>query len=178
MNVVVLGIFTNSFSGLQGSILLMLSHGIVSSALFLLIGVLYDRHHTRLLKYYAGIGQGMPIYSSLLLFFSLCNFSLPGTSSFVGEFLVFFSIFKQSTFSAFVAGFGMVLGGVYSIWLVNRINGGYINIYAVSNTFDIERREFYIFVPLILSTLLMGIYPEVFMDTMTFSVQNLIDLNS
>ena len=174
MNVVVLGIFTLDLNGIQGSILLMISHGIISSALFLLIGTLYDRHHTRVIKYFSGIGQGMPIFSSLFLFFSFCNFSLPGTGSFVGEFLVFFSLFNISTLCAAFAGIGMILGGVYSIWLSNRINGGYVNIHHIYNVLDINRREFYMLFPLVLVAIFMGVYPAIFLNTSALNVEQLV----
>jgi proton-translocating NADH-quinone oxidoreductase chain M len=171
MNIVVFGIFSREYFSIEGSILLMISHGIISGALFLLIGVLYDRHHTRLIKYYSGIGQGMPIFSYFLLFFNLCNFSLPGTSSFVGELLVLTGLFKFNTYVAIVASLSIILGGIYSIWLVNRINGGYCNIFNISNVYDINRLEFHILLPLVFLAILIGIYPSILLDSMYTSVR-------
>jgi NADH:ubiquinone oxidoreductase subunit 4 (subunit M) len=103
MNLCVLGIFSLNIQGLEGSVVLMIGHGIVSGALFLLVGVLYDRHHSRLIRYYSGLTQVMPLFSSFFLFFSLANIGLPGTSNFIGELLIFVGLFKKSTFIAFIA---------------------------------------------------------------------------
>jgi NADH-quinone oxidoreductase subunit M len=115
MNLVVIGLFSFNVIGLEGAIIQSLSHGFVSSALFLLIGVLYDRHHTKMVKYYSGLVHTMPIFTIIFLIFTMANIGLPVTSSFVGEFLLLLGAFKVSLFSAFFGATGMVLGGCYSL---------------------------------------------------------------
>jgi NADH:ubiquinone oxidoreductase subunit 4 (subunit M) len=115
MNFVTIGIFSGNIQGIEGSILLMISHGLISSALFISIGVIYDRFHTRLLPYYGGLTLIMPIYSIIFLFFTFANISFPGTASFVGEILILLGIFKTNAFVAIIASTGVVLGAVYSI---------------------------------------------------------------
>lgn len=177
MNFVTLGIFSNNIQGIEGSIILMLSHGIVSSALFLCIGVLYDRHKTRLLKYYSGVTQVMPIFATIFLLFTMGNISLPGTSSFVGEFLVLIGAFQSSTVVAFLATTGIILGAGYSLWLYNRVAFGNLKTDFIKEFSDVNRREFAIFVPLIILTLLMGIYPEIFLEPIHASVANLLTVS-
>lgn len=115
MNLVVMGIFSFNLIGIEGAILQSLSHGFVSSALFLLIGVVYDRHHTRMVKYYSGLVHTMPIFTILFLVFTMANIAVPGTSSFVGEFLILAGVFKISTTASMLGATGMVLGGGYSL---------------------------------------------------------------
>ncbi len=164
MNLVMLGIFSFQTNGIEGAIIQSLSHGFVSSALFLLIGVIYDRHHSRLITYYSGLVQTMPIYTLLFLFFTMANIALPGTSSFVGEFLILAGIFKFNSTAAILGATGMVLGGAYSLWLFNRVSYGNIKIDYVTKFKDLNWREFIILIPLILGTLIMGIYPDIFLD--------------
>jgi len=121
MNLIVLGLFTCTFQGLDGAIYLMIGHGIVSSGLFLCVGILYDRYHTRLLRYYGGIGQIMPIFSFFFFLFTLANMSFPGTSNFIGEFLIFVGLFKTHPWITFLAASGIVWSAIYSIWLFNRV---------------------------------------------------------
>ncbi len=175
MAFVTIGMFTLNPQGMEGSILLMLSHGIVSSALFLCVGVLYDRHKTRLIKYYGGITQTMPMFSIIFLFFTLANMSMPGTSSFVGEMMVLIGAFQSNTSVTVLASTGIILGAAYSIWLYNRVAFGTIKTKYIKIFTDINRREFFIFTPLVVLTLVMGIYPEIFLDTMHVSVANLIE---
>ena len=121
MGFVTLGLFSLNIQGIEGALLLMLSHGFVASSLFLCIGVLYDRTHTRLVKYYGGLVHVMPLFSVFFLIFTMGNLSLPGTSSFVGEFLILVGVFQTNPFVATCAATGMILGGAYSIWLYNRV---------------------------------------------------------
>ena len=174
MNFVTLGLFSLNTQGIEGAILLMLSHGVVSPALFMCVGVLYDRHKTRLLRYYSGMARTMPIFAILLVFFTMANISLPGTSSFVGEFLVFAGIFQSSTWAASVAATGMVLGAGYGLWLCNRVLYGVTKPHFINTTADINRREFWCFVPLVVVVLWMGIYPESFLSVMHTSVANVV----
>lgn len=178
MNIVMIGIYSFNVIGLGGSILQSVSHGFVSSALFLVIGVVYDRFHTRLIKYYSGLAHIMPLYAIIFLFFTMANIALPGTSSFVGEFLILVGSFKENTTVTFLGATGMILGGAYSLWLYNRViygnlkkDEGHLHL---KYSYDINRREFYVFLPLILGTLLMGIYPKVFLDPLDASLLNLV----
>ena len=121
MNLVMVGLFSFNVIGVEGAILQSLSHGFVASALFLIIGVVYDRHHTRMVKYYGGLVHTMPLYVSIFLFFTMANIGLPGTGSFVGEFLILIGSFKTNTIIATISATGMVIGGCYSLFLFNRI---------------------------------------------------------
>lgn len=178
MNIVMIGIYSFNLIGLEGSILQSISHGFVSSALFLIIGVVYDRFHTRLIKYYSGLVHIMPLYTIVFLFFTMANIALPGTSSFVGEFLILTGSLKENTTVTFLGATGMILGGAYSLWLFNRVvygnlkkDEGHLHL---NFSYDINRREFYVFLPLILGTLLMGIYPKIFLDPLDASILNLV----
>ena len=172
MNLVMVGLFTLNAQGLEGAILQQLSHGLVSGALFLCVGVVYDRHHSRLIKYYGGVAHAMPVYTIIFMFFTMANIALPGTSSFVGEFLILVGSFQANTTVCFVAATGMVLGGCYSLWLINRVCFGNIKTQYLRQFIDINRREFATLLPLIILTLVMGIYPEIFLDPMHVSVSN------
>ena len=174
MNLVMIGVFSFNVVGLEGAILQSLSHGFVSSALFLIIGVVYDRHHTRMVSYYAGLVHTMPIFTIIFLIFTMANIALPGTSSFVGEFLLLAGAFKVSTVATFFGASGMVLGGCYSLWLFNRMVYGNLKIQYLSNFQDLTLREFFVFLPLLFGTFFMGIYPEIFLDVIHGSVCNLI----
>jgi len=178
MGFVTLGLFSLNMQGIEGSILLMLSHGLVASALFLCVGVLYDRHKTRIVKYYGGCVHTMPIYSALFLLFTLGNLSLPGTSSFIGEFLILIGTFQTHTFIATLAAIGMVLGGAYSLWLYNRVVFGHPKPAYINTLSDVNRREFFMFLPFVLGVLWMGIYPETFLSCMHCSVANTIQLTN
>ena len=170
MNLVVIGLFTGTVVGVEAALLQSLSHGFVSSALFLIIGVLYDRWHTRVIKYYGGLVHTMPIFICVFLFFTLANLGLPGTSSFVGEFLLLVSAFEANTTACFFAATSMILGGAYSLWLFNRVAYGNIKLAGL----DLTLREFTVFSPLVLGTLVMGIYPNVFLQPMHAAVSNLV----
>lgn len=174
MGYVTLGLFSLNPQGIEGSILLMLSHGLVASALFLCVGVLYDRHKTRLVKYYGGCVHVMPIFSFFFLVFTMGNISLPGTSSFIGELLILAGSFQTNTFIATLASSGMVLGAGYSIWLLNRVIFGNFKTHYITNFSDVNRREFAIFLPFVIGVLWMGIYPESFLDPMHSSVANIL----
>jgi len=176
MNLVILGIFSFNHVGLEGAILQSLSHGFVASALFLVIGVVYDRYRTRLVQYYGGLATVMPIYITIFLFFTLANISFPGTSSFVGEFLILIGSFKVNSSITFLGATGVIIGGAYSLWLFNRIAYGNIKTQYTQIFLDISPREFIVFLPLILGTLVVGIYPNVFLDSIHMSVNYLIEL--
>jgi proton-translocating NADH-quinone oxidoreductase chain M len=175
MNVILVGMFALNANGLEGAMIQQLSHGLVASALFLGVGVLYDRHHSRLVKYYGGMAHVMPIFVMIFLFFTMANIALPGTSSFVGEFLILVGAFQANTMVTMLAATGMVLGGAYSLWLYNRVAFGNLKIQSIHEFSDINRREFVVMLPLILGTLVMGIYPEIFLDPMHVTIANLIE---
>nr|BDZ75470.1 NADH dehydrogenase subunit 4 [Trematodon longicollis] len=174
MNFVTIGMFSLNIQGIEGSILLMLSHGLVSSALFLCVGVLYDRHKTRLVKYYGGLVSTMPMFSTIFLFFTLANMSLPGTSSFIGEFLILVGAFQRNSLVATLAALGMILGAAYSLWLYNRVIFGNFKPKFLQKFSDLNRREVLIFFPFIVGVIWMGVYPEVFLECMHTSVSNLV----
>jgi len=148
MNLVVLGIFSFKLQGLTGAIFLMLAHGVVSGALFFLVGMLYERHHTRLIHYYGGIVQIMPLFSFFFISFILANLSIPGTCNFIGELLIFVGIFQYNTTLAFFCGFGIVLSAAYSIWIANRLIFGSLNLKYISSFMDLNLKEFSLLLPL------------------------------
>jgi len=174
MGFVTIGLFALNIQGLEGSIVIMLSHGFVSSALFLCIGVLYERHHTRLIKYYTGVAQVIPLFSIFFFFFSMANLGFPGTSSFVGEFLTLVGVFESNTSVTFLAATGMVLGAAYSLWLCNRILFGKLTTEYISQYTEINRREFAVLIPLVFCTLFFGVYPELILDSLHMSVTNIL----
>jgi proton-translocating NADH-quinone oxidoreductase chain M len=175
MNVILIGMFAMNAQGLEGAMIQQLAHGFVASALFLCVGVLYDRHHTRLVKYYGGMAHTMPVFVTVFLFFTMGNIAMPLTAGFVGEFLILVGAFQANTTIAVLGATGMVLGGGYSLWLFNRIAYGNLKVQALKAFSDMNRREFFIQLPLILGTIVMGIYPEIFLDPMHVSVANLIE---
>jgi NADH-quinone oxidoreductase subunit M len=175
MNMTLVGVFSRTPQGREGALLQMLSHGLVSGALFRCVGVLYDRHHTRRISYYGGVAQTMPRFVFFFLFFTMANIALPGTSSFVGEFMILVGIFQTNTFAAFVSATSMVLGGAYSLWLFNRVAYGNVKTRYVGGSADLQRRERWTFLPLARLTLVMGLTPDLFLEPMHASVSGLID---
>jgi proton-translocating NADH-quinone oxidoreductase chain M len=176
MNLVMLGIFSFNTIGIEGAIFQSLSHGFVASALFLIIGVVYDRYRTRIVKYYGGLASIMPIYVFIFLFFTMANIALPGTSSFIGEFLILSGSFKVNTSVTFLGATGMIVGGAYSLWLFNRIAYGNLKIQYTTQFLDLSTRELTTFLPLILGTLYTGLNPNIFLTAIHMSVNNLIEL--
>jgi proton-translocating NADH-quinone oxidoreductase chain M len=169
MNYVTLGIFSYEIQGIEGCLFLMLSHGLVSSALFICVGILYDRYKSRVLKYYGGIVQLMPFLAFFFFFFSLANMSFPGTSSFIGELLVLISCFSINTFLAFYACFGMILNGIYVIWLYNRLFFGILNSANLNFYSDINKREFLLLFIFSFFIIVFGISPNLILDFLTFT---------
>ena len=176
MNLVMVGLFSFNTIGLEGAILQSLSHGFVASALFFIIGIVYERHHTRMVKYYGGLVHTMPLYTFIFLFFTMSNIGLPGTGSFVGEFLILAGSFKTNTSATFISATGMIIGGCYSLWLFNRISYGNVKIQYLKDYIDINKREMVIFLPLIFGTIAIGLYPEIFLNTMHMSVNMLVEI--
>ncbi len=162
MGVVVIGIFTFDVQGLQGALFLMLSHGIVSAAMFLCVGVVYDRLHTREIARYGGLAATMPLYAAVFMVFTMGNIGLPGTSGFVGEFLVLVGAFQVSLWLALLGSFGMVLGAVYGLYLYRRVIFGRLTRDDLRGLLDLSPREIGIFAPLVVLTLWMGFYPSSF----------------
>ncbi len=174
MGFVTIGIFTATMQGLQGAIFQMLSHGIVSGALFLCVGVVYDRLHTREIARYGGLVHNMPRYALVFMVFMLASVGLPGTSGFVGEFLVLTGAFMTNSWIAFLAATGVVLGAAYMLYLYRRVVFGVLDKDDVKAMLDLNWREKALFAPLIVLVLWMGIYPSTFLDVMAVSVENLI----
>nr|AIU44701.1 NADH dehydrogenase subunit 4 [Cyanophora paradoxa] len=174
MGFVTLGIFALNIQSIEGSILLMISHGIVSPALFLLVGILYDRYHSRLLYYYSGLVHIMPLFSVFFVFFTMANISLPGTSSFIGEFLSLLGVYQSNSSVAIIATTGIILGAAYALWLCNRIIFGVLKVRHVNYIGDITMREFVLLFILSLATVLIGIYPNLFFSAMHTSVSYLL----
>jgi NADH-quinone oxidoreductase subunit M len=174
MGFVTIGAFVMNMQGVQGSIFQMLSHGIVSAALFLCVGVVYDRMHTREIAAYGGLVHRMPRYAFTFLFFTLASVGLPGLSGFVGEFLVLLGAFKANTWVATLAATGLILGAAYALWLYRKIVFGELTKDSLKAILDMNRREIAIFLPLVFLTLWMGIYPNSFLDPMAPAVDKLI----
>ena len=175
MNVILIGLFSFNAQGLEGALLQQLAHGLVSSALFFCVGILYDRHHSRLLVYYGGLVHEMPLFIGFFMFFTMANIAFPLTANFVGEFLILVGAFQVNTTVAFLGATGMVLGGGYSLWLYNRIAFGNLKVQYIKSFSDVNREEAFIQTVLLVGTLIMGIYPEIFLDPMHVSVANLLE---
>jgi proton-translocating NADH-quinone oxidoreductase chain M len=174
MNFVVLGIFSLNFEGIFGSILLMLGHAIISSALFFLIGILYERHNTRLIKYFGGILQIMPIFSSILFFFIISNISFPGTANFIGEFLILFGLIKENKLITIIISISLIFTLIYNILLYNKLCMGNLKIKYIKSYQDLNFKEFLLFIPLIIINLYIGIKPEIFYDLLKNNIFNFI----
>lgn len=170
MNLIVIGLFSFDIIGLEGALLQSVSHGFVSSALFFLIGMIYVRYHTRTIYYYGGITQIMPIFSTFFLFFTMANIALPGTSSFVGEFLILLSSFKANFKVTLLIVTSVVLCGSYSLWVFNRISFGNLKQQYMLSYSDLQLREFCILLPLFLFTVFLGIFPYIFFKYINASI--------
>jgi NADH-quinone oxidoreductase subunit M len=175
MGFVTVGIFTGTQQGIEGAVFQMLSHGIVSGALFLCVGVVYDRMHTRDIDRYGGLVERMPLYAFVFMVFTMASVGLPATSGFVGEFLVMVGAFKANSWVAFLIATGLILGAVYMLTLYRRVVFGKLVRDDLKTIRDLSAREIVIMVPLILLVLWMGIYPSSFLTPMHASVKNLID---
>ncbi len=174
MGFVTIGIFTLNMQGLQGGIMQMISHGIVSAALFLCVGVVYDRKHSRLIETYGGLVHRMPAYAAVFMVFMLASVGLPGTSGFVGELLVLVGAFQARTWVAALAATGLILGAAYMLWLYRRVIFGALTKEDLKSMVDLSPREMLVFAPLVAATLFFGIYPQPLLDVMDASVANLI----
>jgi proton-translocating NADH-quinone oxidoreductase chain M len=175
MNLVTLGIFSFNSIGIEGSIIQSISHGFVAGGMFFLIGILYNRYHSRFVLYYSGLSHSMPIYATILLIFTLANIALPGTSSFTGEYLLLNGIFAENSIVGIVSAFNVIISGSYSLWLYNRIAFGNIKDNYTLQFEDISMQEVIIILPLIFFVILMGLYPSVFMEPLHLTVNNLLN---
>ena len=175
MGFVTIGIFSLTKQGLEGSIIQMISHGLISAALFLCVGVVYDRYHSRMISSYGGLVNIMPKYAFVFMIFTLAALGLPGTSGFVGEFLVLVGVFQVNILVAVLASLGVILVAAYMLWLYRRVIFGRVANSEIKEMTDLNKAEIYIFASLVFLTLFFGIYPEPLLNTVDISINNLID---
>ena len=175
MGFVTIGIFSLTKQGLEGSIIQMISHGLISAALFLCVGVVYDRFHSRMISSYGGLVSIMPKYAFVFMIFTLAALGLPGTSGFVGEFLVLIGVFKKSKLIAVLASSGVILAAAYMLWLYRRVIFGRITNVDLKKMTDLNNLELYIFASLVFLILFFGFYPEPLLNTISASIDNLIN---
>jgi NADH-quinone oxidoreductase subunit M len=175
MGFVTMGIFALTAQGIAGGIFQMISHGIVSAALFLCVGVIYDRMHTREIAAYGGLVNRMPLYAAVFMVFTLANVGLPGTSGFVGEFLALIGTFKVNTWVATLATIGTILSAAYALWLYRKVIFGRLEKPSLSVIRDLGWREAVVFAPLVILTIVFGVYPKPVLDMSAVSVAQLID---
>ena len=175
MGYVTMGIFTLNQQGLDGAIYQMISHGFISGALFLCVGVIYDRMHTREIDAFGGLVIRMPLYALIFLFFTMGNVGLPGTSGFIGEFLTLAGAFQASTWTAAFATTGVILSAGYALWLYRRVVFGDLIKESLKNITDLSRREIWLFAPLVAGTIILGVYPSVVLDYVSPAVTALIE---
>jgi NADH-quinone oxidoreductase subunit M len=175
MGFVTIGIFSLTKQGLDGSIIHMISHGLISAALFLCVGVIYDRYHSRSISSYGGLVDVMPRYALVFMIFTLGALGLPGTSGFVGEFLILVGVFQKSIIVAILASLGVILAAIYMLWLYRRIILGKIVHSDLKEMVDLNKTEIYIFASLAFLTLFFGFYPELLLNTINVSINNLME---
>jgi NADH-quinone oxidoreductase subunit M len=177
MGFVTMGIFAATTQGIAGGIFQMVSHGLVSGALFLCVGVVYDRMHTREIAAYGGLVNRMPVYAAVFMLFTMANVGLPGTSGFVGEFLSLIGTFRVNTWVATLATTGVILSACYALWLYRKIVFGTIDKPSLAGILDMEPRELLVFAPLVILTILFGFYPRPVLDMSSASVASLIEIH-
>ena len=175
MGFVTLGIFTIQQQGIEGSIIQMISHGLVSAALFLCVGVVYDRMHSRLINTYGGIVTIIPKYAVLFMVFTLAALGLPGTSGFVGEFLILMAAFKDNFLVAVLASLGVIIGAAYMLWLYKRVIFGKLINSELKKMIDLNKSEAFTLTCLAIPTLYFGFYPEPLINTIEVSISDLIN---
>ncbi|WP_321446658.1 NADH-quinone oxidoreductase subunit M [uncultured Cohaesibacter sp.] len=175
MGYVTMGVFSMTQQGVQGGIFQMISHGIVSGALFLCVGVVYDRMHTREISAYGGLVNRMPVFATLFMIFTMANVGLPGTSGFIGEFLTIIGVFQINTWVALFAATGVILSASYALWLYRRIIFGKLEKESLKGILDMDIREKTILVPLAVLTILFGFYPAPIQNVTAVAVENLIN---
>jgi len=175
MGFVTMGIFAANQQSIDGAIFQMISHGFISGALFLCVGVIYDRMHTREIAAYGGIVNRMPVYAAVMMLFTLANVGLPGTSGFVGEFLTLAGTYQVSTWTALGAATGVVLSAAYALWLYRRVLFGDLIKESLKSITDLNAREVTVFVPLVVMTVLLGVYPSLLTDLFGPTVEALVE---
>ena len=175
MGFVTMGCFAANRQGIEGAIFQMLSHGVVSAALFLVVGIVYDRIHSREISAYGGLVHRMPFYAFIFMVFMLASVGLPGTSGFVGEFLILIGTFQVNTWVALLGATGVIIGAAYMLYLYRRVIFGELTKEDLKKILDVSPREIAVFAPLILIVFFMGIYPIPFLDVMHSSVENLLE---
>ena len=175
MGYVTMGVFSLNQQGIDGAIFQMISHGFISGALFLIVGVIYDRIHTREIDAYGGLVNRMPAYALIFMLFTMANVGLPGTSGFVGELLTLIGVFQVNIWVALFATFGVVLSAAYALWLYRRVVFGDLIKVSLKSINDLDRRERLLFTPLILATVILGVYPNFILDVIGPSVSNLVE---
>jgi NADH-quinone oxidoreductase subunit M len=175
MGFVTMGIFAANRQGMDGAIFQMLSHGFISGALFLIVGVIYDRMHTREIAAYGGLVVRMPVFALVFMLFTMGNVGLPGTSGFVGEFLTLSGAFQANTWVAFGAATGVILSAGYALWLYRRVVFGDLIKESLKTIQDMDRREKALFAPLVAATILLGVYPALVLDVIGPSVAALLE---
>ena len=176
MGFVTLGIFTIQQQGIEGSIIQMISHGLVAAALFLCVGIVYDRIHSRLINSYGGLVSVIPKYSILFMLFTLAALGLPGTSGFIGEFLILMAVFKDNFLVAVIASIGVILGAAYMLWLYKRVVFGKLINKDLKNIVDLNSSEYFILICLAIPILFFGFYPDPLINTIEVSVKDLIQM--
>ena len=176
MGFVTMGIFTMTPEGIEGSIFQMISHGIISAALFLCVGVVYERMHTREISKYGGLVSVMPRYAIVFMVFTLGSLGLPGTTGFVGEFLILLGTFKVNFLVATIASLGVILGAAYMLWLYRRIVFGEISNSEINKLKDLNKSEMIILSLLAFTSIIFGFYPDPLLSTTSASVESLINL--
>ena len=174
MGIVTLGFFLFSAQGMEGGLAQMISHGFVSAAMFLCVGVLYDRMHTHLIADFGGVANTMPKFAAFMMLFSMANAGLPATSGFVGEFLVILAAVKVNFWIAFLAAASLILGAAYTLWMYKRVIYGAVANAHVAALKDLDRREFWLLGVLAAAVLVMGVWPKPFVDVMHVSVTDLL----
>jgi NADH-quinone oxidoreductase subunit M len=175
MGFVTMGIFAATTQGVAGGIFQMVSHGVVSAALFLCVGVVYDRMHSREISAYGGLVNRMPVYAAVFMVFTLANVGLPGTSGFIGEFLALLGTFRVNVVVATLATFGVILSACYALWLYRKVIFGTLDKPSLAGITDVSVREIAVFAPLIVLTILLGVYPKPVLDISAASVTALLD---
>jgi NADH-quinone oxidoreductase subunit M len=175
MGFVTMGLFAMNEQGIQGALYQMISHGLVSGALFLCVGVVYDRMHTRDIAAYGGLTKNMPLYAVVFLLFTMANVGLPGTSGFVGEFLTLMGAFRANPWVAFFATFGVILSAAYALWLYKRVMFGELDKPSLQGITDLNRREITLLAPLALLVIYYGIQPQPILDAFAASTTHLLE---
>jgi NADH-quinone oxidoreductase subunit M len=171
---VVLGIFALNIQGLEGGILQMLNHGFSTGALFLIVGMLYERRHTRMIEEFGGLSKVMPIYATLFLIVTLSSIGLPGLNGFVGEFLILLGAFQSNMVYGVIAALGVIFAAVYMLWMFQRVMFGEITKEENKNLKDLSLREILVLLPLIFFIIQIGVYPKPFLSRMDASVKHLV----